>query len=227
MALESATATATREAPAHRRADDRSTMDAIAARVMPAAQRRDRPRSLSDARGVGKAGLRQPSGHCSVRARVGVSRCVLLGLTRTSESKRARSNGLRLSPSSTSRARHPAYRTFAGVSWRRKRGSGAVALQSSRAAPVRSRAGSCALLTVPIPSGYGPLATATNRKRCRSHGCSRRSNKNTAESTNHATPTESSPDQHEVPPGDPHPNEKLCEEDDDNQRRHGIPPRRL
>jgi hypothetical protein len=36
--------------------------------------------------------------------------------------------------------------------------------QFSRAAPVRSRAGSCALLTVPIPSGYGPLATATNRQ---------------------------------------------------------------
>src|ERR1039458_1390278 len=34
---------------------------------------------------------------------------------------------------------------------------------------------SCALLTVPIPSGYGPLATATNRERCRSHGCFRRS----------------------------------------------------
>ena len=93
----------------------------------------------------------------------------------TSESKRARSNGLRLSPSSTSRARHPAYATFAGVSWRRKRAPARVALQSSRAAPVRSCAGSCALLTVPIPSGYGPLATATNRKRCRSHGCSRRS----------------------------------------------------
>jgi len=95
--------------------------------------------------------------------------------SRTSESKRARSNGLRLSPSSTPGAQHPAYLTSAGVSWRRKRAPARVALQSSRAAPVRSRAGSCALLTVPIPSGYGPLATATNRKRCRSHGCSRRS----------------------------------------------------
>jgi hypothetical protein len=95
--------------------------------------------------------------------------------SRTSESKRARSNGLRLSPSSTSGARHPAYLTFAGVSWRRERAPARVALQSSRAAPVRSRAGSCALLTVPIPSGYRRLATATSRKRCRSHGCSRRS----------------------------------------------------
>ena len=37
---------------------------------------------------------------------------------RTSESKRARSNGLRLSPSSTPGARHRAYLTFAGVSRR-------------------------------------------------------------------------------------------------------------
>jgi transposase InsO family protein len=74
---------------------------------------------------------------------------------RTSESKRVRSNGLRLSPSSTSGARHPAYLTFAGVSWRRKRAPARVALQSSRAAPVRSRAGSCALLTVRFPVVMG------------------------------------------------------------------------
>src|SRR5450755_2943824 len=74
----------------------------------------------------------------------------------TSESKRARSNGLHLSPSATSGAQHPRLLPFAGVSWRRKRARAWATLQSSRAAPVRSRAGSCVLLTVPIPSGFGP-----------------------------------------------------------------------
>ncbi len=56
---------------------------------------------------------------------------------RSSESKRAGSNGLRLSPSATPWSAAPAYRTFAGISWRGKRASARVELQSSRTAPVR------------------------------------------------------------------------------------------
>ncbi len=44
--------------------------------------------------------------------------------SRTSESKRARSNGLRLSPSSASGARRPTCLTFADVSWPRQAGCG-------------------------------------------------------------------------------------------------------